>query len=281
MKSLPFSSTDCLFYCDDSETTIFKCCKNRKLFDQYQKRFYLEYQFMKKLEDNSSTPFFPHYDKYGTNIDQQPYISLEYIHSDTLEKFLCQKEMSPVNGPQFLFSIEQLSHICRQVYDALSLLAKNGILYFDLNPCNILFVNPECDIRLIDFTSCYYLHLGEKNYTPRFIDTRGQEKLPLSLKLVNAMQLFFTRLFYCGQEHYNTCFHPCGFDENLTQSFFQKHFGFLLSMVINPEKEYLSYLIQEAQGLENQVNCNYLYFLDDWHSRLQNHFRAELEKLSF
>ncbi len=279
MKQLPFPSRDCLFCCNDDETIIYKYSKTVSQSSIYRKGFHMEYQFMKKLEENSPTAsFFPRYFGYGTDALNRPFIAMEYIHGTSLEELLRQNGKSCFPNPQFIFSLEQLSHICQQVHSALSILAKNNILYFDLNPRNILAVNLSCDIRLVDFTFCCYLPVGTHSLPIREIDTRRQDNLPLSLTLENIMQLFFTRLFYCGNSHYDRYFHPCASGKNPTRSFFQDHFGILLDMVINPDQEYLSRLTQEAEKMEKHHNCNYLFYLNCWHSRLQKYLRKESSK---
>lgn len=279
LKNLKLHSNHCGFRCNKSKTILYKYCKNGD--PAYRNGFRLEYEFMKRLEQNCpETSFFPRYYQCGLDRYGRPCISMEYIHGVTLETVLEQKYRYGVLEPRMLFSAKELSHICRQIYEALSLLAQNGILYFDLNPNNIIVINSDYDIRLIDFTFCYYISNGADNSLLRIIDDRMYPELPLPLWFEKAMLLFFTRLFYSGDKQYNLLFHPAEHSRNgsnPTCAFFREHYGMLLELVLDPEAEAFSELISEAEILQRDNAC-YLTYLTTWHDRLQSLFQLELLK---
>lgn len=187
--------------------------------------FKKEFNSMKRLENligiNNYSRFFPIYDSCG-NDKFKPYICMEKVEGRTLYSILNSKR-DCFRKPEQLLTHQQILHIYEQLNTAFSLLQKVGIIYLDLNPKNILVINNNYDIKLIDFTNCYYLDASEGYYQQ--INLNLDPKLPIGSQLRNAGALLFTNLFFCDSKQYN-----------LTESrnFFQQY-GNLLNCIFNPD----------------------------------------------
>lgn len=222
-----------------------KSCDNPKLYQEYQSSFQMEYNSMKELEkrmaeNNQSDLYhklFPYYECYKCTKDGQPYIRMEYIEGKTLEEKLYSKKKSS-KKPEPLLSNAQIRHLYEQLNTAIYWLHQVGILYLDLSPQNILILNNDYDIKLIDFTDCYYFNRPIRRY--RQIDVRLDSTLPPAIQLKNAGALLFTRLFFAGNEHYNNYF---SFGQTTSaiknRQFFTKEYGSLLNCLFFPKEPVL------------------------------------------
>lgn len=269
LKHLTFFSNDCDFYCTPDETVLYKFCKTNS--DIYYQAFQREFHFLKNLEQAlPSASYFPRYYSYGRDKRRRPYIAMEYIHGIPLEQLLTERFSPDVSEPRTLFQPKDLSHICSQIYDALQLLQENDILYFDLNPKNILIVSDSFDIRLVDFTFCYHPSLGSANSRPRAIDSHMHPDFPPALKLQYSMMIFFTRLFFSGNERYQELFRQLPQTEPLdcrkaqnTAAFFRSHYGSVLEFYLYNMPD--SFFFAEDETIQN--NC--LDYLTRWYGRLK------------
>lgn len=270
LKNINLYSNDCKFSIDN-KGRLYKFCKTNSY--EYRKAFFYEYKLMHSLNGNK---FFPKYYGYSINKDKPPFIVMEYIKGVTLESILERAQNNYKNSPQIIFPLEILSHICQQIYEAIYILAKKGVLYFDLNPKNIIITNKNFDIKLIDFTHIYIIN---KNTPWKKIDRRMNPNLPYSLALLNAVQLFFTRLFYFGNIDYNNCFHTENEKSEETLKFFRYNFGILLDFTLCKEQEEIKTIIEEARDLEKSNDFDYLKYLTEWNNRLQNYLKQEINNI--
>lgn len=265
------SKTSCHFY---RNSTFTKFCKIT-LDASHEQDFALEFHCMKELEKKTGTSsYFPRYYEYGLIKDgHYPFIVMEYIHGDTLTKLL-KKHYSPYQPePRFLFSKEELQDIFSQVYEALCILAHNNILHFDLSTDNIIvsFVDGKPCVKLIDFSSFYYIPYGNHMQKCHAINNRIDPKFPPPLKLLQATMLLFVRLFFTSQDSYD-CYLLNLKKHRASADFFYQHFQFILDLVIAPEEFNYDQKLLQANTLFEKEDCDYLYFLTEWYESLEKKF---------
>ena len=210
--------------------------------------FQKEFNSMKLLEKligiNDYCRFFPIYHSYGNN-NFTPYICMEKIEGRTLDSILNSKR-DCFRKPEQLLTHQQILRIYEQLNTAFSLLQKVGIIYLDLHPENILVTNNNYDIKLIDFTNCYYLDESEGYYQQMNLNL--DPTLPIGSQLRNAGALLFTKLFFCDSTQYNLL---------ESRNFFQQY-GNLLNCIFNPD---LIHINHNSQPLDDW---------DLWYQLLRN-----------
>lgn len=130
---------------DDSHHYILKSIITKEEADR--QAFYDEYESLRVLE----SPFLPKY--YGIRED------FSYPDREGAFLTLCMEDCStekPFCADHY--SLTELLRILHQAGDILFYLLKQGILYTDLNPSNLMVKGQEesIEVKLIDFTYCYY-----------------------------------------------------------------------------------------------------------------------------
>ena len=229
-----------------------KYCKNTNNYTDYDAYFQNEFEHMKQLESLMEQQgvsdlyknLFPYYDSYGYTEEGTPYICMEYIPGNTLEQRLCNKIPSSKQLKPLLYK-HQILHLYEQLNDAFYWLYQVGIIYLDLSPENIIVLNDNYDIKLIDFTHCYYLNSDTPYHC---IDERLDSNLPICMQLRNAAALLFSRLFYSGNTHYNEYF---SYASN-NRIFFRDNYGSLLNFLFSPEDEESIFFDNEFSLIEWQ-----------------------------
>lgn len=199
----------------DLTSCYIKSCSHPARYSQYADEFRTELAHMKHLYDLMEREglgqlyerLFPRYESLSTEPDGRPLLVMENVFGKTLETYLC--EQTAAGGPAVLFGSSRLLHIFEQLHDAVYWLHRGGMLHFDLSPQNILIVSDAFDLRFVDFTGCYHtaLSVSENMRTGyKKMDYRTDPDASLSCQLRDTCALFFTRLFFCGNRHYNNAF---------------------------------------------------------------------------
>lgn len=197
------------------ESYYIKSCSHPEQYSQFAEDFEAEFQHMSDLcqlmekegHGQLYTRLFPYYDSVTTDSDGKPMLCIEKISGNTLETYLCGQKAD--SEPAVLFGSGRMLHIFEQLHDAVYWLYRAGMLQLDLSPQNILVVNNDFDLRFIDFTDCYDTNLSVSENTRngyKKIDYRLNTNAPLSCLLRDTCALFFTRLFFCGNNHYQAAF---------------------------------------------------------------------------
>ena len=209
------------------------------------------------MEQRSATcsysHLFPYY--YSTNRlpSGQPYIHMERINGTTLEDFLSQRTIH--TSPYRLLTHKQILHLFEQLHNAIYWLYQGGMMQIDLSPQNILVLNTDFDIRLIDFTNCYYTNYPSRSY--KILDNRIDTNLPIGMQLRDACALLFTRLFFNGKTHYNQYFSMS--DTTITattQTYFETEYPQLLNCLFYPNS--ITYI----------SDMDDLSYWEDWYTHL-------------
>lgn len=222
-----------------------KTCSFPDQYEQYAEDFSAEYQHMQNLyrlmEENGCRQLyerlFPYYDSFTIEPDGRPLLSIEKISGDTLEKYLCSQQAD--REPAVLIGKSRMLHIFEQLHDAVYWLHQGGMLQLDLSPQNILITSDDFDLCFIDFTGCYDINLSVSENIARGykrIDNRLNSNAPLSCQLRDTCALFFTRLFFCGNSHYQTAFstNPKRPAYSRCVSFFDRIYPHLLDCLFHP-----------------------------------------------
>ena len=181
---------------------IYKRCMVPELRQDSFRSYRNEFTAMRTLyskDPDSYIRLFPVYHACGRDRAGNPYIMMDHINGITLEKKL--QGMGHRNPHRYL-SNNQILHIFDQISAAQRMLRSVNILQLDLNPENIIVVNDDYDLRLIDLTEARSLTDSSKPYN--LIDYHASFDIPPSMQLCQAGALLFTRLFYCGNEYYQT-----------------------------------------------------------------------------
>ena len=195
----------------------------QKLMEEEKKELYLQ--------------LFPQYYFLNTS-DDIPSLLMEKLHGETLEDFLGR--YSTHQTPRLLLTHRQIRSIYEQIHNAIFWLFRGHMLHLDISPQNIFLVNNTFDnIRFIDFTGCYYTDLTlEKNIERGYnrLDYRINPDLPLPQQLRDSCALLFTRLFFSGNNNYNTYFSSNRKESlgNKNYRFFQNHYPNLLPCIFSP-----------------------------------------------
>lgn len=206
--------------------------------------FQLEFRHMRNLEKQMAGRepaygrLFPRYYRAASTREGIPYIMMEEIPGQTLEAFLCGSRLHKTPAPRL--GKRQLSHLFEQLHTAILQLYQGRMLQIDLSPQNILLVNDRFDIRLVDFTGCYYTDLSfDENAARGYgkIDYRIDPALSPSLQLRDACALLFTRLFFSGNAHYGQQFLTDPQNPRTAQirSYFDHRYPRLLDCVFAPD----------------------------------------------
>lgn len=195
-------------------TNIFKICNNTQKIEEYRNIFDLELKKMNELEElmgESYHKLFPRYIGRYETADGLPYLSIEYIKGVNLESWLNEKVQN--NPRNFLLNKKKIIHLFNQIFEAEKALERVGLLQYDLNPNNIIITNiSNFEIKLIDFTDCYYIPNHPANCKinrPR--EPKIMEALHLSKNdihkpsfLTETCYLLLTRLCYSGNFDYTS-----------------------------------------------------------------------------
>lgn len=233
----------------------YKYCENPDEYIAYSTSFQIEFEHMNRLrilmEQNGNgglySRLFPRYYSTGITSTGQPYIEMEYLTGSTLENILSSRPQT--NTPQRLLSHQQILHIYEQLHDAIDCLYQVGIIQLDLSPQNIFVLNENFDIKLIDFTNCYYTCYPNRAY--KALDNRINPNTPVGIQLRDAGALLFTRLFFSGKELYHVHFSR----EN--SGFFNRGYYQLLNCLFCPDA--LTYA---------NADINDLFYWKDWYNEL-------------
>lgn len=262
--SISDSYKDCDFYLN-KETLFYKRCKRPELFTTYAAAFEKEYTLMQMLEEKyPDCTYFPSYLHFGLDKKSAPFLCMEYVSGITLEDYLKKCADSDTALPSELLTDWQLHRIVKQVYEALSILYSNGILYFDLSPSNIMITNLKTfEIKLIDFTFCYDLGLSkEENLSLSYKrnDSRLNTGHPLSLQIVNAFLFFFVQLFYTGKQAY---VHQ--FTSETISAFFEPRYGNLFYTLFGSLEDFTQHELTEIMA---SPQGNHLFLLQRFYIKL-------------
>lgn len=259
----------CCFKLDDKTQRLYKICRVPAWTCNYYNGFNDEYETMHRL---NGSVFFPSYyeanlRKNEWNPNNAPYICMDYIRGETLESLLERRGKRNDSESRRLFPLLsdwELHRLFEQLYDALCILCNNGILYFDLNPRNIIIINKQFDLRLVDFTFC--CRHSEKqggNMYWKAIEGSLHKKWPYSLILEEALLLLFTRLFYPGGTDYAGHFSRSGDCSEPVRSYFGSRYGQLLRpLFLENGCEDLVDRIEKGRQLDAQKN--YTGFIRSW-----------------
>lgn len=189
---------DCLFYqaTRDREEWFFvkACSSSSPKMMAYRKRFQSELEVMKNLRYEC----IPKY--YQANSPDHAYILMEYIKGQSLSMYLSRH--CSASTPCHILGREDMRVICRQVYDTLFYLYSNNILYLDLTPENIILTDNRFRLKLVDFTSCYFMHMPEISHT-KVSSIHIDLTLPTEYLLTQLFALFCARLFYRDSRDFN------------------------------------------------------------------------------
>lgn len=225
---------------DFPATYYYKRCKNPTEYSHYSKLFQTEFNHMNNLRtlmEKSGTEeiysrYFPYYYSTDTDCSGQPYICMERIAGNTLEEILTNKNCYEI--PQRLLSHQQILHIYEQLHEAIYWLYQGGMLQLDLSPQNILVLNNNYDIKLIDFTSCYFFK--KPTGIHKQIDYRFRPQVSASIQLRDSCALLFTRLFFNGNEYYQKYFASQNiYKVRINRNYFEKQYPQLLNCLFYPE----------------------------------------------
>ncbi len=214
-------------------------------YEKYTLAFHLELDHMRKLqqlmnsknEGNTYSKLFPSYYALHRGTDGKPYLDMEEICGETLEDYLCRQPH--YIGPRSLLTSRQILHIYEQIYLAVDWLYQGNIIQLDLSPQNIM-INKQFDIRLVDFTDCYYTDLSPSDNIKKgckMIDYRINSNAPFSQQVRDSYALLFSRLFFCGEKHYNEHFSAISYNEKSRQNryFFEKEYPQILNCLFYPD----------------------------------------------
>ena len=266
MKKLEnLTTAGCRFEVDEERGILRKICRYPTKAAAYSAGFHREYTSMRPL---SGCRYFPSY--YGFDISRHPshdypYICMEYIHGTTLESILEIRGRRNPSCSAGLFPLLSAWEMCRlfsQLCEALEILSDNGILYYDLNPRNIIIVSKDFDIRLVDFTfCCYHSDPGIKRW--KMIDDSAHRGWPRCLALEEAFLLLFTRLFYAGNSAYAGGFSRYSGSAKAVSRYFLENYGVLLRLLFySSDNEDLCIRILRAQELDS--SGNYTCLIREW-----------------
>ncbi len=163
----------------DHNTYVLKV--SRSFQPAEQEAFKDEYETMKLI----SHPVLPQYYTY------YPAVSLPDLFKPVPAVLMEYVEGIPLLSIQHL-TIKQLKKYILDLGDALLTLLKNGVLYMDLHPGNLIVKGDQ--IRLIDFTKAYYyLTNPNPSYTPK-ISYQINQHLGGQQILIQALTNFLLHL---------------------------------------------------------------------------------------
>lgn len=272
MESL--NTAGCRFEKDEQRGILYKICRNPSKASAYSAGFLREYASMRRL---SGCRFFPSYYGYGgfRNAPRScPYISMEYIPGATLESILESRGSRTLSCSAGLFPLLSPWEICRlfsQLCEALETLSGSGILYYDLNPSNIIVIDQDFNIRLVDFTFCCH-HSDPRVRHWKMIDGTAHREWPRCLALEEAFLLLFSRLFYAGNSAYAAGFSRYSGPADAVSRYFLENYGVLLRLLFyRSGNEDLSLRILRAEELDR--SGDYTCLVREWTGSL-------LDKLS-
>lgn len=258
----------CCFKLDDKTQRLYKICRVSEWIPYYYEGFRYEFETMHCL---NGSVYFPSYYEFNIhkkelNINNSPYICMDYIRGETLESLLNRRGKRNSSKTKRLFPLLsdwELHRLFQQLYDALCILCDNGILYLDLNPHNIIIVSKQFDLRLVDFTFCCYHSEKQNNMYWKAIEGSLHKDWPYSLLLEESFLLLFTRLFYPGETDYARHFARTGNSSEPIQSYFCKRYGQLLRLLFfESECEDLIYRIEKGRQMDTEKN--YTGFIRNW-----------------
>jgi serine/threonine protein kinase len=164
---------------DDSKSYILKCAEGANPL--VRQAFFDEYTNLHRLSHPSIPVYYALMDDYPLPGQPGHY------------QVLCMEDRSlPPTRDSAPYSIKELMEILYQTGDTLSYLLKNGILYTDLNPSNLIIDQSKerLQVTLVDYTYCYYyLTNPHPEYPLRFSydlssELRGQQLLIQELALL-------------------------------------------------------------------------------------------------
>ncbi len=229
----------------NSNHIYLKICNYPAKYKESANAFQKEFQYMRNLQQlmkaencgHIYSQLFPHYYQLEIKPDGKPVLSMEYFSGQSLENYL--KHRQPHNSPYPLLTHKQILYIYAQLHNATVWLKRGNMIHLDLSPQNILLINNNFDIRLVDFTNCYYTNSSflttKQGY--KKIDYRINSSLSPFKQLRNTYALLFTRLFFNGNEHYQTYF-SCNLHTEKGEKnyeYFQKKYPCLLNCLFCPE----------------------------------------------
>lgn len=254
------SHTDCDFYLEDHKK-FYKRCKRPELFSKYAAAFEKEWLSMRNLQEKyPDLTCFPSYLHYGLDKKSAPYICMEYIPGITLEAYLVKHYDPRQPLPADILATWQLRRIMEQVSEMLSVLYSCDILYFDLNPSNMIITNTETfDLTCIDFTFCYDQAISpaeNRALSYKRNDSRLNPNHPVSLQIANAMLFFFVQLFYPGKTAYIR-----HFSSQTVTDFFEARYGNHFHTLFCTLEDFTRH---DLADLENPPSQNQLFWL--WRS---------------
>lgn len=225
-----------------------KSCKQPDNYTKTCESFQREYSHMNHLYEQMKrqnkeelyTRLFPRYYP-PVEIGHQLSLSMDRIPGISLEEYLCH--FLPHSAPHAFFSACQILKLYEQLQLAIYWLFQGHMLHLDLSPKNILILNqPAMEIRLIDFTDCYYTDLSYSENRKRgykIIDHRINPDLSPSLQLRSSCALLFTRLFFAGNENYQRFFSlSLQTDKGIENyRFFHRRYPHLLDFLFSSENQ--------------------------------------------
>ncbi|MBX9670680.1 MAG: protein kinase [Candidatus Obscuribacterales bacterium] len=121
----------------------------RNFDEQSKKRFEQEAQAGSKLSHPNLVAVFD----YGFTVRREPYLVMEYIDGESLEKLVARSEN---------MDLDQFIEVFRQACKALNYIHKNNIVHRDIKPSNIIvqIIEGDCYVKLLDFGVAKILQEG-------------------------------------------------------------------------------------------------------------------------
>lgn len=268
IKTMDFNTKGCCFELDDETQRLYKICRVPEWNPDYCEGFRYEFETMRHL---NGSDYFPSYHEFNDhknelNLNNSPYICMDYIRGETLEALLERRGKRNDSESKRLFPLLsdwELHRLFEQLYEALCILCDNGILYFDLNPRNIIIVSKQFNLRLVDFTFCCRHSEKQSDMYWKAIEGSLHKEWPYSLILEEAFLLLFTRLFYPGDKDYAGHFARSGDCSGPIRNYFCRRYGQLLRpLFLENGCEDLMDRIEKGRQLD--ADKNYTGFIRGW-----------------
>lgn len=264
LKSL--TTKGCCFELDDETDQLYKICRVPAWASTYYNGFRCEFEIMHRLNGSVYFPTYYEFSKSRLHRIDSPYICMDYIRGETLESLLQRRgeRNNFETGILFpLLSDWEIHRLFEQLFDVMCILCNNGILYFDLNPCNIIIINDHFDLRLVDFTFCCDHRKNRETAHWKAIDGSVHRDWPYSLLLEESFLLLFTRLFYPGDTEYARHFARTGSAAEPVSRYFRDHYGQLLHLLFFEDGcDTLSDRIESGQHMD--AERNYTALVSNW-----------------
>lgn len=244
---------------DSTKKIVTKRCTNLAEMDRYSIAFENEYSLMNSLHAKDPVTYEKYFPKYySVCTTPTPSISMQFINGITLNNWLSLRAGN--TSPHQHLTNSQILHLFDQLTEAEKLLLNECCIQLDLNTRNIIVLNDNFDIRLVDFTDCFYINQPDCN--PKLTDafrTDPEISSCRSLQLREAGQLLFSNIFYSDYNEFS--FSPL---KELIKEY-NKYAPLFNSM---RRRNNHDKILIEAQNYEQQNK--WLIYWNDWFQQLKN-----------